>query len=54
MHMKTALAGLCLAIALSPVHARAADWLPSWNDGASKARIVDFVQSVTDPTSQQY
>jgi phosphoserine phosphatase len=34
--------------------ARAADWLPSWNDGASKARIVDFVQSVTDPASKQY
>jgi hypothetical protein len=48
------LAGLCLAIALFPAHARAADWLPSWNDGASKARIVDFVQAVTDPTSQQY
>jgi phosphoglycolate phosphatase-like HAD superfamily hydrolase len=34
--------------------AQAADFLPSWNDGASKARIVDFVQTVTDPTSKQY
>jgi hypothetical protein len=34
--------------------ARASDLLPSWSDGASKARIVDFVQSVTDPTSKQY
>jgi hypothetical protein len=34
--------------------ARAADWLPSWNDGPSKSQIVDFVQSVTDPRSKQY
>jgi len=27
-----------------------ADPLPSWNEGASKARIVAFVQAVTDPT----
>jgi phosphoserine phosphatase len=51
---RLALAGLCLAIALQPAIARAADWLPSWNEGASKARIVGFVQSVTDPTSKQY
>ena len=49
-----ALAGLCLAIALQPAIVRAADWLPSWDEGASKARIVEFVQSVTDPTSKQY
>ena len=34
--------------------ARAADWLPSWTDGASKARIVAFVEAVTDPTGKQY
>jgi len=51
---RAALAGLCLAITMLPAIARAADSLPSWNDGASKARIVDFVQSVTDPTSKQY
>jgi len=51
---RAALVGLCLAIAALPAVARAADALPSWNDGASKARIVAFVQSVTDPTSTQY
>ena len=30
------------------------DALPSWNDGAAKARIVSFVQAVTDPTSKDY
>jgi hypothetical protein len=34
--------------------ARAADWLPSWNDGASKARIVAFVETVTNPAGRQY
>jgi phosphoserine phosphatase len=47
---------VALLVALASVHsvARAADWLPSWNEGAHKARIVDFVQSVTDPMSKQY
>jgi hypothetical protein len=48
------LVALCLAVVLLPAVARAVDWLPSWNEGASKARIVGFVQSVTDPTSKQY
>jgi phosphoserine phosphatase len=47
-------AWLAIALAAFPVLTRAADFLPSWSDGASKARIVDFVQSVTDPTSKQY
>jgi hypothetical protein len=51
---RAALVGLGLAVVLLPVVVRAADWLPSWNEGASKARIVEFVQSVTDPTSKQY
>ena len=33
-----------LALALS---AQAADPLPSWNDGATKQSIVDFVAKVT-------
>jgi haloacid dehalogenase-like hydrolase len=28
--------------------------LPSWNEGATKARIVAFVQAVTDPTGKDY
>jgi len=51
---RAAFAALCLAIAMLPAIARAADWLPSWNDGASKARIVAFVEAVTDPTGKQY
>jgi hypothetical protein len=51
---RLAFAGLCLAIALQPAIVRATDWLPSWSEGASKASIVEFVQSVTDPTSKQY
>ena len=49
-----ALVGLLLALAALPALARAEAWLPSWNDGASKARIVSFVQDVTDPTSRRY
>jgi len=30
------------------------DPLPSWNDNATKARIVDFVQAVTDPDDPAY
>jgi hypothetical protein len=31
-----------------------ADPLPSWNDGDAKARIIGFVDSVTDPASADY
>lgn len=31
-----------------------ADPLPSWNDGAAKSAIIDFVESVTDPASEQF
>ena len=31
-----------------------ADPLPSWNDTAAKASIIDFVARVTDPTSSDY
>ncbi len=43
-----------LAAVLTAVHpvARAADALPSWNDGSAKARIVAFVRAVTEPGSK--
>ncbi len=34
--------------------ATAVDPLPSWNDTATKATIVEFVQAVTDPDSPRY
>jgi phosphoglycolate phosphatase-like HAD superfamily hydrolase len=49
-----AFVGLLCAVGLLPALARATDVLPGWNDAASKARIVSFVQSVTDPTSRSY
>jgi hypothetical protein len=42
---------LLLAVALP---ASAADPLPSWNDGAARQRIVDFVTKVTDPASASF
>src|SRR5512139_3111339 len=51
---RAALATICLVAASLPAVTWSADWLPSWNDGASKSRILAFVQAVTDPTSAQY
>jgi phosphoserine phosphatase len=45
-------AGL-LSVAATLVQA-ATDPLPSWHEGAVKARIVSFVQAVTDPTGKDY
>jgi len=55
----TSLRGLLaagLAALLTAVHpvVRAADVLPSWNDGAAKARTVAFVRAVTDPGSKDF
>lgn len=41
----------CLLLATSPV---IADPLPSWAVTETKARIIDFVESVTDPASPDY
>ena len=41
-----ALAGLALPAFADP--------LPSWNDGAAKSAIIEFVESVTDPASEQF
>jgi len=51
---RAAAVGLVLAIAALPATVRAGELLPSWNDGANKARIVSFVQTVTDPTSRSF
>jgi len=49
------LAGLLAAVlALGATVARAADPLPSWNDGPAKAAIVAFVDKVTKPGSPDF
>jgi len=45
------LALLMLAFALP---ASAADPLPSWNEGAARQRLLDFVAEVTDPASASF
>jgi hypothetical protein len=49
--MRTLLIALALIVAAAPVFA---DPLPSWNDTATKARILEFVAGVTDPGSDDY
>ena len=43
-----------LAIPATGVAHAQADPLPSWNDGPAKARIVGFVQAVTDKGGKDY
>lgn len=50
--MKTFLILIFLAIAASPVCAQ--DPLPSWNDGAAKTSILEFVAAVSDENSPDY
>ncbi|MEM7240392.1 MAG: haloacid dehalogenase-like hydrolase, partial [Pseudomonadota bacterium] len=46
---------LLAAIGLTASTAMAlADPMPSWNEGPSKAAIVAFVETVTDPGSSDY
>ena len=42
-----------LASVAAPAHAQS-DPLPSWNDGPAKARILAFVQAVTEPGGKSY
>jgi phosphoserine phosphatase len=42
------------AVAFSASLARAADPLPSWNDGAAKQSIINFVEKVTKPGSPDF
>lgn len=48
--------GLALVVALTACAARQPieDPLPSWTDGPSKQRIVDFVTDVTDPAGEDF
>jgi phosphoserine phosphatase len=46
--------GAALALSAAAAFAQGADPLPSWNDGAAKARIVGFVQSVTEQGGKDY
>ena len=45
---------LLCALAFTTTVARAADPLPSWNDGQAKQSIVDFVKKVTTPGSPDF
>jgi hypothetical protein len=49
--LAVALLAMLLAVA---ARVQAADPLPSWNDGAAKARIVAFVEAVTQPGSKDF
>ncbi len=45
--------GVAMAVASVPAHAQA-DPLPSWIDGAAKARIVAFVKAATEPGGKDF
>ena len=47
-------AALIAAVAFTTTIARAADLLPSWNDGKAKQSIVAFVEKVTKPGSPDF
>jgi phosphoserine phosphatase len=49
-----ALLGLLSVISGFSAPSAATDDLPGWHDGPAKARIVGFVDSVTDPASRAY
>ena len=52
---KLILAGFAAAaLACAAILARAADPLPSWNEGAAKRSIVEFVQAVTQKGGKDY
>jgi phosphoserine phosphatase len=47
-------AAALLFVAVGGTHAQPVDALPSWNAGAGKARIVAFVQAVTEPGGKDF
>ena len=53
LHRSLAVVLLALLFAVT-ARAQTADALPFWNDGPAKARIVAFVQAVTQPSSRDF
>jgi len=49
-----ALPGIVLPISTPAQAAEGSDPLPSWNDGAAKKAILDFVRVTTDPASKDF
>jgi phosphoserine phosphatase len=47
-------AGLLFFVAVFGLHAQPVDPLPSWHAGPAKARIVAFVQAVTEPGGKDF
>jgi len=47
-------AALVGVVAFTSINARAQDPLPSWNDGAAKQAIINFVKATTDAASPQF
>lgn len=45
---------LSCAVAFTTTNARAADPLPSWNAGAAKKAITEFVAKITTPGSPDF
>jgi len=45
---------LLCCLALATALARGADPLPSWSESTAKARVLDFVQAVTDASGKEY
>ena len=45
---------LVVVLGLATVIARAADLLPSWNDGQEKQSTISFVEKVTTPDSPDF
>ena len=43
---------VCLTLILA--NSALADPLPSWNNGNTKERIINFVEAVTDPAGQHF
>lgn len=54
MKTKTILVVLVSAVAFTTTIARAADPLPSWNDGPAKQSVLNFVTKVTSPGSPDF